>query len=144
MVERTAHTPTFRQLQVARSASTGEAVAASREANRQIDRVRNLADTHARERGTAAAERRLADEQRRLDVGLSTTFLVTQAQRDLLQAQVNLLQTTLDHQSAIVNFKAVQQAPPPGSVVTIGVRGSDIVLGPVATPRGIFRAGAGQ
>ena len=45
-------------------------------------------------------------EQRRFEVGLSTTFLVTQAQRDLLQAQVNLLQTTLDYESALVNFEA--------------------------------------
>ena len=51
-------------------------------------------------------------EQRRFEVGLSTTFLVTQAQRDLLEAQVNLLQTTLDYESALVNFEAVQQAPP--------------------------------
>ena len=65
--------------------------------------------------GATLAEQRLADEQRRYDVGLSTTFLVTQAQRDLLQAQVNLLQATLDHQSAVVNFEAVQQAPPAGS-----------------------------
>ena len=40
-------------------------------------------------------------EQRRFEVGLSTTFLVTQAQRDLLQAQVNLLQTMLDYESSL-------------------------------------------
>jgi outer membrane protein TolC len=56
------------------------------------------------------AEQRFEAEQRRYDVGLSTTFLVTQAQRDLLQAQVNLLQTTLDYQSSLVNFEAVQHA----------------------------------
>ena len=44
---------------------------------------------------------RLDAEQRRYEVGLSTTFLVTQAQRDLLQAQVNLLQTTLDYESSL-------------------------------------------
>jgi outer membrane protein len=94
--------------------------------------------------GATLAEQRYTDEQRRYDVGLSTTFLVTQAQRDLLQAQVNLLQTTLDHQSAIVSFEAVQQAPPPGSSATIGLRGADIVLLPTPSPRGLFRAGAGQ
>jgi hypothetical protein len=36
---------------------------------------------------------------------------VTQAQRDLLQTEVNLLQATLDHQSALVSFEALQQAP---------------------------------
>ena len=94
--------------------------------------------------GATLAEQRLADEQRRYDVGLSTTFLVTQAQRDLLQAQVNLLQTTLDYQSAVVNFEAVQQAPPAGAGETVGVRGADVVLLPTPTPRGIFRTGAGQ
>jgi len=58
---------------------------------------------------------------------------------------VNLLQTTLDNQSAIVDFEAVQQAPRAGSGGgTISVRGADIVLLPAPTPRGIFRAGAGQ
>ena len=46
-----------------------------------------------------------------IEVGLSTSFLVTQAQRDLLQTEVNLLQATLDHQSALVSFEALQQAP---------------------------------
>jgi hypothetical protein len=94
--------------------------------------------------GATLAEQRYKDEQRRYDVGLSTTFLVTQAQRDLLQAQVNLLQTTLDHQSALVLFEAVQQAPPPGSNAEIGIRGADIVLMPTPTPRGLFRTGSGQ
>jgi outer membrane protein len=94
--------------------------------------------------GAALAEQRFKDEQRRYDVGLSTTFLVTQAQRDLLQAQVNLLQTTLDYQAAMVDFEAVQQAPPPGSSDNIGVRGAEIVSLPTPTPRGLFRAGAAQ
>jgi hypothetical protein len=62
--------------------------------------------------GETPAQERFDVEQRRYDVGLSTTFLVTQAQRDLLQAQVNFLQTTLDYESSLVNFEAVQQAPP--------------------------------
>jgi outer membrane protein TolC len=107
--------------------------------------VRSTAErVEAARAGATLAEQRYTDEQRRYDVGLSTTFLVTQAQRDLLQAQVNLLQTTLDHQSAIVSFEAVQQAPPPGSSATVGLRGADIVLLPTPAPRGLFRAGAGQ
>ncbi len=61
--------------------------------------------------GATFAEQRLDTEQRRFEVGLSTSFLVTQAQRDLLQAEVSLLQATLDHQSALVSFEALQQAP---------------------------------
>jgi outer membrane protein TolC len=89
------------------------------------------------------ARQRLESEQRRYEVGLSTTFLVTQAQRDLLEAEVNLLQATLDYQSALVNFDAVQQAPPlpPGS--TLGIRGADVVALPTPAPQGIFRPGAG-
>ena len=94
--------------------------------------------------GATLAEQRYNDEQRRYDVGLSTTFLVTQAQRDLLQAQVNLLQTSLDHQSALVSFEAVQQAPAPGSNGAIAIRGADIVPLPTSTPRGLFRTGGGQ
>src|SRR4029077_2619244 len=92
--------------------------------------------------GAALAEERLQSEQRRYEVGLSTTFFVTQAQRDLLEAQVNLLQTTLDYESALVNFEAVQQAPPLAGGDAVGVRGSSIIQLPTATPRGLFRPGA--
>ncbi len=107
--------------------------------------VRSTAERVDAARATATlAEQRATDEQQRFDVGLSTTFLVTQAQRDLLQAQVNVLQTMLDHQSAIVHFEAVQQAPAAGAGGTVGVRGADIILLSTPTPNGIFRAGAGQ
>jgi outer membrane protein TolC len=110
-----------------------------RRAGRQ---VRSTAErVEAARAGATLAEQRYNDEQRRYDVGLSTTFLVTQAQRDLLQAQVDLLQSTLDHQSALILFEAVQQAPAAGTGGTIAVSGSDIVQLPPPTPRGLFRAG---
>jgi Outer membrane efflux protein len=93
--------------------------------------------------GASLAEERLMSEQRRFNVGLSTTFLVTQAQRDQLEAQVNLLQTTFEFESALVNFEAVQQAPPLAAGATLGINGSNIVLVPTAAPRGLFRQGAG-
>jgi outer membrane protein TolC len=118
-----------------------DAAESVRQAARQ---VRSTAErVEAARAGASLAEQRQADEQRRYEVGLSTTFLVTQAQRDLLQAQVNLLQTTLDHQSAVVNFEAVQQAPPAGTANGMS-RDADVVLLPTASPHGIFRAGAGQ
>ncbi len=76
-------------------------------------------------------------------VGLSTTFLVTQAQRDLLQAEVNLLRTTFDYESSLVNFEAVQQAPPTAAGDTVGLRGANIVPLPTPAPRGLFRSAAG-
>jgi outer membrane protein len=112
-----------------------------RQAGRQIQSTAERVD--AARAGARLAEQRFDTEQRRFDVGLSTTFLVTQAQRDLLQAQVNLLQTTLDYESSLVKFEAVQQAPPLTTGDTVGLRGASIVLFPTPTPRGVFRPGAG-
>jgi len=107
--------------------------------------VRSTAErVEAARAGAKLAEQRHADEQRRYDAGLSTTFLVTQAQRDLLQAQVNLLQSTLDHESAVVNFEAVQQAPSAATGEAAGASDAGVVLLPTPLPRGIFRPGAGQ
>jgi outer membrane protein len=119
-----------------------DAAEAVRHAARQVQSTAERVE--AARAGATLAEQRYTDEQRRYDVGLSTTFLVTQAQRDLLQAQVNLLQTTLDHQSALVSFEAIQQAPASGSDETIGIRGADIVVVPTPTPRGLFRSSGGQ
>jgi len=107
-------------------------------------RTRSAAErVDAARAGATLAEQRFNDENRRYSVGLSTTFLVTQAQRDLLQAQVTVLQTTLDYQSAIVDLEAVQSASPNGGE-SVGVRGADIVLLPTPSPRGLFRPNAGQ
>jgi outer membrane protein TolC len=94
--------------------------------------------------GATVARQRLDVEQRRYEVGLSTSFLVTQAQRDLLQTEVNLLQATLDHQSALVSFEALQQAPALGQSQTVNSRGMNVIqLGPTA-PSGLFRPGSGS
>jgi outer membrane protein TolC len=112
---------------------------------RAARQVRSTAERVEAARASATlAEQRYNDEQRRYEVGLSTTFLVTQAQRDLLQARVNMLQTTLDYESAAVNFEAVQQAPPGDKASTVTVSGASIVLQPTPTPRGIFPANGGQ
>jgi outer membrane protein TolC len=113
-----------------------------RQAARQVNSTAEQVD--AANAGAALAQQRLDAEQRRFEVGLSTTFLVTQAQRDLLQAQVNLLQTTLDYQSSLVNFEAVQQAPPLTAGDTVGLRGANVVFLPAPAPRGLFRPGAGS
>jgi outer membrane protein TolC len=109
-----------------------------RRAGRRIRSASERVDA-ARASATLAQER-LDAERRRYEVGLSTTFLVTQAQRDLLEAQVSLLQTSLDYESALVNFEAVQLAPERGTDAT-GSRATDVVLLPAPSPRGLFRAG---
>ena len=71
---------------------------------------------------------------------------MTQAQRDLLQSQVNMLQTMLDYQSSLVNFEAVQQAPPLAALTAgdaVSVRGSSVVMLPPPTPTGVFRPSTG-
>jgi outer membrane protein TolC len=118
-----------------------EAAETVRRAGRQIRSAAERMD--AARAGAALAKERLDVEQRRYEVGLSTTFLVTQAQRDLLEAEVSLLRTTLDHESARVHFEAVQQAPPPGAGESVGLRGARVVMLPAPAPRGIFRPSAG-
>jgi outer membrane protein len=112
-----------------------------RQAARQVRSTAERED--AARAGATLAEQRFEAEQRRYEVGLSTSFLVTQAQRDLVQAQVNLLQATLDYQSSIVAFEALQLAPPLNPGEAVGLSGSNIVLLPTPAPRGIFRQGAG-
>lgn len=55
------------------------------------------------------AEQRLDAEQRRFEVGMSTSFLVIQAQRDLAVARNNELQALLDYQLAAVTFETAQR-----------------------------------
>ncbi len=55
------------------------------------------------------AEQRLDAEQRRFEVGMSTSFLVIQAQRDLAVARNNELQSLLDYQLAAIAFQTAQQ-----------------------------------
>lgn len=111
---------------------------AVRRAGRQVRSTAERID--AARAGARLAEERLDAEQRRFQAGLSTTFLVTQAQRDLLQAQVNLLETMLAYESALVNFEAIQLAPPLSVGDTVQVEGATIVALPAPTPRGMFRA----
>ncbi len=55
------------------------------------------------------AEQRLDAEQKRFEVGMSTSFLVIQAQRDLAIARNNELLALLDYQLAAIDFEQVQQ-----------------------------------
>lgn len=60
--------------------------------------------------GRELAEQRLDAEQKRFEVGMSTSFLVIQAQRDLAVARDNEQRAYLDYQLAVVGFDRVQQA----------------------------------
>jgi outer membrane protein len=69
------------------------------------------------------AERRLEAEEKKFQAGMTTSFLVFQAQRDLNQARNNELQALLDYNKSVVNYEAVQEAPIAG---TSGVTGTGI------------------
>jgi len=57
------------------------------------------------------SQQRLDAEQSRFDVGLSTNFLVVQAQRDLATAQNTELRALLDYRKALVDYERLQQTP---------------------------------
>ena len=57
------------------------------------------------------AQKRLEAEQTRRSSGLSTTFLVSQAQRDLATAENTELRAMLDYRTALADFELAQEAP---------------------------------
>jgi outer membrane protein len=80
-----------------------------RDAGRQVNTALKRVESTTRAR--QFAERRLEAEQKRLNVGLSTTFQQFQAQRDLANVRQQELRAIIDYNRALVNFQAVQQAP---------------------------------
>ena len=86
-----------------------EVAAQVREVARQVNT--SLRRVESTRQAREFAERRLEAENRRVTVGLSTTFLLTQAQRDLANQRQQELNATIDYNRALVNFQAVQQAP---------------------------------
>jgi outer membrane protein len=79
-----------------------------RDAALRLEQNRQRIDTA--QLGRELAEQRLDAEQKRFEVGMSTSFLVIQAQRDLAVARDNELRAYLDYQLAVVGFDRVQQA----------------------------------
>ncbi|HMF92900.1 MAG TPA: efflux RND transporter permease subunit, partial [Vicinamibacterales bacterium] len=65
------------------------------------------------------AEQRLDAERKRYEVGMSTSFLVIQAQRDLSQARTSELGAVLSYDLSLVDFDALQEAGPAGQSVGI-------------------------
>jgi outer membrane protein TolC len=57
------------------------------------------------------AERRLEAEEKKFQAGMSTSFFVFQAQRDLSQARANELRAITDYNRSLVDFETVQDAP---------------------------------
>jgi outer membrane protein TolC len=83
--------------------------AAVRDGARQVDTTLKRVD--ATKKAREFAERRYEAEQKRMTVGLSTTFQLFQAQRDLSQQQLAELNAVIAYNLALVNFEAVQLVP---------------------------------
>jgi outer membrane protein len=83
-----------------------------RDAGRQL--VANSKRVDATRAARVLAERRLEAEEKKFTAGMSTSFLVFQAQRDLAQARNNELRATLDYTKSHVDFETVQVAPVAG------------------------------
>jgi outer membrane protein TolC len=79
-------------------------------------------------------EKKLEAEEKKLAAGMSSSFFVFQAQRDLAQARTIEIQAISDYNKSLVDFEAVQQVPLGGGGGFITTAGS----GAVATG-GIFR-----
>jgi len=101
-VEQRQQTARIQQLELAVAAQVTRVVEQVRSAEEQV-----RAAMAARE----LAQKRLDAEEARRAAGLSTNFLVLQAQRDLAAAQTAELRARLDHRKALVDFELVQQAP---------------------------------
>ena len=80
-----------------------------RAAEREVDaNEKRLASTAT---AVTLAERRLDAEERKFTVGLSTSFFVFQAQRDLSTAREAQLRARLDHRLSLADLDAVQVIP---------------------------------
>jgi outer membrane protein TolC len=82
---------------------------AVREAGRQV--TTNVKRVEATRKAREFAERRLEAEQKRMTVGLSTTFQLFQAQRDLARQRQQELNALIDYNRSLVDFEAIQAAP---------------------------------
>ena len=82
---------------------------AVREAARQV--TMNLKLVDATQKAADLAQQRLDAANKRFNVGLTTTFELLQAQRDLTTTNQLALQSMIAYNLALVNFDAIQIAP---------------------------------
>jgi outer membrane protein TolC len=100
---------------------------------------KRVASTQAARR--LAAER-LDAEEKKFAAGMSTNFLVTQAQRDLATAEVNQLRAVADYRKSVINYQRVQEAGLSGSGVVALLSGGSSGQGGQAIAAGAASASA--
>jgi outer membrane protein TolC len=110
-----------------------------RDLGRQVNtNLRRVGSTQA---ARALAEKRLEAEEKKFGVGLSTTFNVLQAQRDLAAARNNEQRAILDYVKSLVDFEASQEASIGGGTGVSVVTGGG-TAGGTATGGGFTTGGA--
>ena len=67
----------------------------------------------------ALAEKRLEAEEKKFQAGMTSSFQVIQAQRDLSQARNSELQAIIDYLKSVVDYETAQQAPLGGGGIAI-------------------------
>jgi outer membrane protein TolC len=86
-----------------------EIATAVRDAARKVNM--NLKRVESTKKAAELAQERLDAENKRFTVGLSTTFELLSAQRDLTSANQRRLQAVLDYNQSLVDFDAIQLVP---------------------------------
>jgi outer membrane protein TolC len=93
--------------------------------------ARNVSTNQKRVQSARASrelqERKLDAEEKKLAAGMSQSFFVFQAQRDLAQARVVEIQAIADYNKSLVDFETVQIVPLNGGGGTITTAGSGAV-----------------
>lgn len=113
-----------------------------RDAARQL--MANAKRVQATRAARVLAERRLEAEEKKFAAGMSTSFEVFQAQRDLAQARNNELRAVLDYNQSQVDFDTVQVAPiGGGATFTPSLGGTTTLGGAVSGAAAGAGAGAG-
>jgi outer membrane protein TolC len=77
-----------------------------REAIRQIET--NMKRIESTRKARILSEKKLEVEQKKLTVGMSTNFEVLRVQRDLVEAETNLLRAVLDYKTSLINLERVE------------------------------------
>jgi outer membrane protein TolC len=81
-----------------------------RDAARQVET--SLKRVEATRKAREFSEKRYEAEQKRINVGLSSTFQLNQAQRDLSSAKLSEVNAIIAYNRALVSYDAVQMVPP--------------------------------
>jgi outer membrane protein len=91
------------------------------------DAGRNVTTNQKRVLSARAArqlqEKKLEAEEKKLAAGMSSSFFVFQAQRDLSQARTTEIQAISDYNKSLVDFESVQLAPVTGNTGQLVVAG---------------------